>query len=38
MEKIIAAVLREAHERQVEEALDALEKGPGDFYKSGLDR
>ena len=38
MEKIIAAVLHEAHERQVEEATDALEKGPESFYRSGLDR
>ena len=28
MEKIIAFVLHEAHERQVEEATDALEEGP----------
>ena len=38
MEKIIATVLREAHERQVEEAADALEEGPEGFYKSHLDR
>ena len=38
MEEIIAAVLHEAHERQVEEATDALEEGPESFYKSGLDR
>ena len=38
MEKIIATVLHEAHERQVGEATDALEKGPESFYKSGLDR
>ncbi len=38
MEKIIAVVLREAHERQVEEAADALEEGPEGFYESGLDR
>ena len=38
MEKIAAAVLNEAHERQVEEATDdALEEGPEVFYKSGLD-
>ena len=28
MEKIIATVLQKAHERQVEEATDALEEGP----------
>ena len=39
MEKIIATVLREAHERQVGEATDnALEEGPVSFYRSGLDR
>ncbi len=37
MEKIIATVLREAHERQVGEATDALEEGPEGFYTSGLD-
>ncbi len=38
MEKIIATVLHEAHERQVEEAMDALAEGPEGFYKSHLDR
>ena len=31
-------LLNEAHERQVEEATNALEEGPEGFYKSGLDR
>jgi hypothetical protein len=38
MEKVIATVLDEAHKRQVEEAMDALEEGPESFYKSHLDR
>ena len=38
MEKIVATVLHEAHERQVEEATDALEEGPESFYGSSLDR
>ncbi len=38
MEKIVATVLHEAHERQVEEAADALEEGPESFYKSSLER
>ena len=38
MEKIIATVLHEAHERQVGEATDALEEGPESFYKSHLNR
>jgi hypothetical protein len=38
MEKIIATVLDEAHKRQVEEAMDALEEGPESFYRSHLDR
>ncbi len=38
MEKIIATVLREAYERQVGEAMDALEEGPEGFYRSHLDR
>ena len=37
MDKIMCAVLREAHERQVEEAMDALEEGPEGFYKSYLE-
>jgi hypothetical protein len=28
MDRILCAVLREAHERQVEETMDALEDGP----------
>ncbi|MDP9438920.1 MAG: hypothetical protein M3P49_09265 [Actinomycetota bacterium] len=32
MEKIIVTVLHEAHERQVEEATDALAEGPERFY------
>ncbi len=38
MEKIIAAVLHEAHRLQVEEAMNALEEGPEGFYKSSADR
>ena len=38
MEKIIATVLHEAHERQVGEATDALAEGSKSFYKSSLDR
>ena len=33
MEKIIALVLQKARERQVEEAMDALEDGPEGLYK-----
>ena len=36
MEKIIAAVLQEAHERQAAEAADALEEGPERFYDTTL--
>ena len=36
MGKIIATVLHEEHERQVEEAMDALEEGPEGLYKSHL--
>ncbi len=32
LEKIIATVLDEAHKRQVEETMDALEEGPKSFY------
>ncbi len=35
--KIIATVLQEAYERQVEEAMDALAEGPERFYKNSLD-
>jgi hypothetical protein len=38
MEKILCTVLREAHEKQIEETMDALEEGPESFYKSFLDR
>ena len=37
MDKILCAVLREAHGRQIEETMDALEDGPGRFYISYLD-
>ena len=33
MEKIIATILDEAHKRQIEETMDALEEGPNGFYK-----
>ncbi len=38
MEKIVATVLHEAHERQVVEVTDALEEGPEGLYGSHLDR
>ena len=38
MEKIIATLLHEAHELQVEEARDAFAEGPEGFYESGPDR
>jgi hypothetical protein len=34
IEKIIAVVLHEAHERQVEETMDTLSGGPEGFYRS----
>ena len=37
IEKILATVLREAHERQAEEVADTLAEGPEGFYKSYLD-
>ena len=37
MDKIMRAVLSEAHERQIEETMDALSDGPERFYKSYLD-
>ena len=37
MDKIMCAVLREAHERQVEETMDVLEDGPEGQYRSYLD-
>ena len=38
MEEIITTVLHEAHQRQVEEATDALTEGPEGFYRSGSER
>ncbi len=38
IEKIVAAVLREAHGRQVEEVVETLSEGPEGFYKNPLDR
>jgi hypothetical protein len=37
IEKIICTVLREAHERQVEETMDKPSEGPEGFYKCYLD-
>ena len=37
MDRIMCAVLREAHERQIQETMDALEDGPDRFYRSYLD-
>ncbi len=34
IEKIIAVVLDEAHQRQVEEAMDTLSEGPEGYYKT----
>src|SRR3712207_819783 len=34
IEKIIATVLYEAHERQTEEVMDTLSEGPEGFYRS----
>jgi hypothetical protein len=34
IEKIIAAVLDEAHKRQVEETIETLAEGPDGFYAS----
>ncbi len=33
MGRIMRAVLREAHERQIEETMDALSDGPERFYE-----
>lgn len=33
MEKIITTVLKEAQEKQIDEAMDAFEKGPEGFYR-----
>lgn len=38
MEKILCTVFNEAHRRQVEETMQALEDGPERFYRSYLDR
>lgn len=38
MNQILCAVLRETHERQVEETMDALEDGPGRIYRCHLGR
>ena len=38
MDKILCAVSREAHERQIEETMDALSDGPERFYRGHLDR
>lgn len=35
--EIIARVLSEAHERQLEETMRALEDGPEKFYREGRD-
>ncbi len=37
MEKIVATVLHEAHERQVGGATDVLEEGPEGFHRSSFD-
>ena len=37
MDRIMRAVLREAHERQMEETMDALSDVPERFYESHLD-
>jgi len=37
IEKIIATVLREAHERQTEEAMEIVSEGPKGFYRTSLD-
>ena len=37
MDKILCTVLREAHERQIEETMDALSDGPERYYRSHLD-
>jgi hypothetical protein len=37
MNRILRAVLREAHERRVEETKDALEDGHEGIYRSYLD-
>ena len=37
MEKIIATVLREAHQQQIQETMEALDEGPEGFYGGHLD-
>ena len=37
MDKIMCAVLREAHERQIVETTDALPDGPEELYRSYLE-
>ena len=37
MGRIMCAVPREAHERQIEETMDTLSEGSERFYKSYLD-
>lgn len=37
IEKIIATVLQEAHERQTQEVVDTLSERHEEFYKSYLD-
>jgi hypothetical protein len=37
IERILATVLHEAHERQTQEVIDTLSEGPEGFYKSYLD-
>ena len=34
IEKILCAVLDEAHERQVEETMNTLSEGPEEFYRT----
>jgi hypothetical protein len=38
MERILAVVLNEAHNQQVEETMDALSEGSESVYKSYQDR
>lgn len=38
MDKIICKVLQEAHQRQLDETMKALEDGPERFYESFLDK
>jgi hypothetical protein len=37
VEKILCAVLHEAHKRQVEETMETLAEGPDGFYASPLE-